>query len=113
MIIQIGDNRIETKYNIGDVVTVCKYGTMYNTREVETSKYYLDEKDEKGFNLTEEKPLQYTITDIKLSCSSGYYSYSLWYNNSRCIFPSGGRGCEEREIIGKVPENEIYKDKSY
>lgn len=110
MIIQIGDKQITTKYDIGDVVTVYEYG--YPLKQ-EMSTYYLDEKDENGYNKTEDRPVQYTIEDIKLDCRSGNYTYSLSYSNARCIFPCGSRGAIDEYIIEKVKDEDIYKDPSY
>lgn len=107
MKIDLGNNKvIETKYNIGDVVTVYKYE---REKVPEMGKFYLDEKDENGYNKTEEKPIQYTIDDIKLSCGSGRYTYSLSYSNKRCMFPYASRSADEEYIIGKVDDCDIYE----
>lgn len=111
MKIDLGNNKVvETTYNIGDVVTVYKQGRFL---EPEMGKFYLDEKDENGYNKTEEKLIQYTIDDIKLSCGSGQYTYSLSYSNKRCMFPYASRSADEKYIIGKVDECDIYKDPAY
>lgn len=110
MIIRIGDKTIETKYNIGDVVTTYKYGKPLVP---ETSKFYLDEKDENGYSKTEERLIQYTIDDIELSCGSWQYTYILSYSIKRCIFPCASRSADEEHIIGKVDDCDIYKDPAY
>ena len=111
MKIDLGNGKvIETKYDIGDVVTIYKHASK---PQIETSVYYLDKKDEDGYNLNEEKPVQYTVNDINLSCASGKYTYRLSYSNKRCIFPFGSCGVEEDYIVGKVSENEIYNDPPY
>lgn len=110
MIIQIGEKQITTKYDIGDVVTVYEYGRPL---KVETGKYYLDEKDENGYNLTEDRPIQYTIDDIIVNCNSGYYTYQLSYSNARCMFPCASRSATDEYIIGKVADEDVYKDLPY
>jgi hypothetical protein len=111
MKIDLGNNKVvETKYNIGDVVTVYEYGWG---KVPEETLFYLDEKDENGHNKTEKRLVQYTIDDIKLSCRSGQYTYSLSYSNKRCMFPCASRNADEEYIIGKVNDCDIYKDPAY
>ena len=110
MIIQIGEKKVETKYDIGDIVTVYEYGRPL---KIEMGKFYLDEKDENGYNLLEDRPIQYTITDIVVNCASGIYVYHLSYSNARCMFPTSSRSASDEYIIGKVKEEDVYKDPPY
>ena len=89
---------IETAYNLGDKVTVKEIGS----NKPETSRFYLDEKDENGFNKSEIREKVYTVDDIELSVATGHVRYSLHYSDPRCIFPSGYRGATEEQIIRKV-----------
>lgn len=107
IVIGEGENQkiVETKYNIGDIVTV--WDSIRHSIP-ERTKYRPKWRDNEEFDRLNmpgypvEVDTRYTISDIKVSAASGHYSYSLSYSNDRIIFPSTYRGAEENEIIKKV-----------
>ncbi len=108
MEIRLEDKTIQTKFNIGDRVhlteqvwTKGKKGRPICETKIQTSSFYLDEKDSDGNNLTEKRPLVYEIEDISMSCRSGCYTYKLKYHDERCMFPSG--------YVGAVDECKLIK----
>lgn len=110
-----GENQkvIETKYNIGDIVTV--WDSIRHSIP-ERTKYRPKWRDNEEFDRLNmpgypiEVDTRYTISDIKVSAASGHYSYSLGYSNNRVIFPSANRGAEENEIRSKVDTDDYECD---
>ena len=107
IIVGEGENQkvIETKYNIGDIVTV--WDSIRHSIP-ERTKYrpkWRDNAELDRLNMPAypvEVDTRYTISDIEVSAASGHYRYSLSYSNDRVIFPSASRGAEENEIRSKV-----------
>lgn len=107
IIIGEGENQkiVETKYNIGDIVTV-----RDPLRRImpERTKYRPKWRDSEEMDLINmlvypvEVDTRYTITDINVSFASGHYKYSIEYHNDRVIFHSACRKVKEDEIIKKV-----------
>lgn len=110
-----GENQkiVETKYNIGDIVTV--WDSIRHSIP-ERTKYRPKWRDNEEFDRLNmpgypiKVDTRYTISDIKVSAASGHYSYSLSYSNGRVIFPSANRGAEENEIRSKVDTDDYECD---
>lgn len=115
IIIGEGENQkiVETKYNIGDIVTV--WDSIRHSIS-ERTKYRPKWRDNEEFDRLNmpgypiEVDTRYTVSDIKVSAASGHYSYSLSYSNDRVIFPSASRGAEENEIRSKVDTDDYECD---
>ena len=115
IVIGEGENQkvVETKYNIGDIVTV--WDSIRHSMP-ERTKYRPKWRDNEEFDRLNmpcypiEVDTRYTVSDIKVSAASGHYSYSLEYHNDRVIFPSTYRGAEENEIKSKVDTDDYECD---
>lgn len=102
---------IDTKYDIGDVVTVLdgKHGVhMTDYRPLLCDMVKDRYTPEKFYPV--EVALRYTIYDITISAAAGVVYYSMSYSNDGIIFPSGSRGAAEADIAWKLDSGDYEAD---
>lgn len=104
---------IDTKYDIGDIVTL-----KSDAEHPRTSWYrpsICDEFENGGKVCFEnhwpvEVPIRYVVTDISVSAASSVLTYGLCYGDNGLAFPSGGCCVGIHEIEGKVDSRDYESD---
>lgn len=100
---------LNTKYNIGDKVFVCKIdlvqhqdGTCTKEKTIETGMFYTKERDERGFVKKEEHPMVYTVMDIEISVFDMKATYKLRNNLLNTTTAYSTKSVTEDMIYGKA-----------
>lgn len=104
---------IDTKYDIGDIVTL-----KSDAGHLRTSWYRpsICDEFENGSKVCFENhwpvevPIRYVVTDISVSAASSVLTYGLCYGDNRLAFPSGGCCVGIYEIEGKVDSCDYETD---